>query len=364
MFSLIAQKEFNRVRSLHRKDFRHLQLFAEMCRFNTFIMVKKAGSGHLGSSFSAADIVTYLYLKKLNVLKVGFDSPDRDIYFSSKGHDVPGFYSLMYALGVLDEETVLKLRRLGGVDGHPEVKTPGVEASTGSLGMGVSKAKGMAWGKGYLRAKGKVFVLTGDGEFQEGQIYEALQSTAHQKINNVTVIIDHNKYQTDMKVKDVNNIEDLTEKVSAFGWFVKRVDGHDFNQLHNVFSELDSVSDKPKLIIADTVKGKGLSFLEATVSDPLTGRTLYKWHSGAPDDESFKAGLKELTARIETLAKELNIEPVELPVIEVNSSPISKLDKEFVTDAYGDALVELAKTNDKFVVMDGDLSADCKLRKF
>ncbi len=364
MFSLIPRSEFDRVRALGRDDFKDLQLFADMCRYNTFIMVKKAGSGHLGSSFSAADIITYLYLHKLNVLEVGLDSPDRDIYFSSKGHDVPGFYSLLYALGVVEEEQALMLRRLNGLDGHPEVRIPGVEASTGSLGMGISKAKGMAWAKSYLGSGGKVFVLTGDGEFQEGQIFESLQATAHQKVNNVTAIIDHNKYQTDMLVKDVNNIEDLTEKVTAFGWHVEKIDGHDYSLLHSTFEKLDSINDKPKLIIADTIKGKGISFMETPVADSESGKAFYKWHSGAPDDTTFKAGLKELREKIEKQAEELGIDPVDLPVIDISSAPPSKSTNEFVTDAYGDALVELAKTNDKFVVLDGDLSADCKLRKF
>ena len=364
MFSLIPKQEFDRVRELNRSDFKDLQLFADMCRLNTFIMVKKAGSGHLGSSFSAADIITYLYLKKLNVLETGFDSPDRDIYFSSKGHDVPGFYSLLYALGVIPEEKALMLRRLNGLDGHPEVRITGVEASTGSLGMGISKAKGMAWAKAYNGSGGKVFVLTGDGEFQEGQIYESLQSTAHQKVNNVTAIIDHNKYQTDMLVKDVNNIEDLTEKISAFGWHVEKIDGHDFAQLDLTLRKLDTINDKPKLIIADTIKGKGISFMESPVLDPATGNSFYKWHSGAPDDDTFRAGYNELKSRIEFQAAELGLDPIDLPVINVDSAPPSKATKEFVTEAYGDALVELAKTNKKFVVLDGDLSADCKLRKF
>lgn len=364
MYSLIQKSEFDRVKALNREDFKDLQLFADMCRYNTYIMVKKAGSGHLGSSFSAADLITYLYLRKLNTLEVGFDSPDRDIYFSSKGHDVPGFYSLLYALGVLPEEKALMLRRLNGLDGHPEVRITGVEASTGSLGMGISKAKGMAWAKSYTGAAGKVFVLTGDGEFQEGQIFESLQATAHQKVNNVTAIIDHNKYQTDMLVKDVNNIEDLTEKVQAFGWHVEKIDGHDFKAISETLNRLDSVNDKPKLIILDTIKGKGISFMESTVIDPVTGKAFYKWHSGAPDDATFKAGLKELQSLIEDLAEEIGIEPIELPVLEINSPTPSKTTKEFVTDAYGAALVELAKTNDKFVVLDGDLSADCKLRNF
>jgi transketolase len=256
------------------------------------------------------------------------------------------------------------LPRLNGLDGHPEIRIPGVEASTGSLGMGISKAKGMAWAKEYNGAKGKVFVLTGDGEWQEGQIYEALQATAHQKVNNITAIIDHNKYQTDMLVKDVNNIEDLTEKVKAFGWHVEKIDGHDFALIASTLELLDKITHKPKLIIADTIKGKGISFMETPVLDPETGKAFYKWHSGAPDDTTFKNGLKELKDKIDSLALSLDIEPIQLPIIEVNTPLSAKAVKEFVTEAYGDALVEMAKTNDKFVVLDGDLSADCKLRKF
>ena len=310
------------------------------------------------------DITTYLYLNDLNVFDVGFDSPDRDIYFSSKGHDVPGLYSLFYALGIIPEEKLLMLRRLHGLDGHPEVRQPGIEASTGSLGMGISKGKGMAWAKTYQNKKGHVYVLTGDGEFQEGQIYESLQATAHQKVNNVTAIMDHNKYQTDMLVADVNNIEDVVEKVKAFGWHVVRIDGHDFNALKKTFSEVKKVTDKPKMIVADTVKGRGVSFMEKPEIERFEGKTLYKWHSGAPDDESYEKGLAELSETINKLTEKLGIDKVQIPENKAEGKIISKLEKEFVTEAYGDALCEIAKTNDKLVVLDGDLSADCKLRKF
>ena len=286
-YNLINKSEFDRVRSVESNWSVKMELFADMCRFNTLVAVKKAGSGHLGSSFSAMDIATYLYLNELNILDVGLDSPDRDIYFSSKGHDVPGLYSIFYALGIIPEEKLLGLRRLNGLDGHPEVRQPGIEASTGSLGMGISKGKGMAWAKSYKNNNGHVYVLTGDGEFQEGQIYESLQATAHQKISNITSIMDHNKYQTDMLVKDVNDIEDVVEKVSAFGWHVVRIDGHDYNELKKTFTDLKKVTDKPKMIIADTVKGKGVSFMEKPEVETFAGKTLYKWHSGAPDDVSY-----------------------------------------------------------------------------
>lgn len=363
-YNLINKSEFDKVRSFNGNWSTKMQLFADMCRYNTLVAVKKAGSGHLGSSLSAMDITTYLYLNEMNVFDVGFDSPDRDIYFSSKGHDVPGLYSLFYALGIIPEEKLLMLRRLNGLDGHPEVRQPGIEASTGSLGMGISKGKGMAWAKSYNKNKGHVYVLTGDGEFQEGQIYESLQATAHQKVNNITAIMDHNKYQTDMLVADVNNIEDVVKKVEAFGWYVIRINGHDYNVLKNTFSELKKINDKPKMIIADTIKGRGVSFMEKPLTETFQGKTLYKWHSGAPDDESYIQGLKELSETILKLSEKLGIGEIAIPENTAEGKAITKLDKEFVTDAYGEALVEIAKKNKKLVVLDGDLSADCKLRKF
>ncbi len=363
-YNLIKKTEFDRVKSYYGNWATKMELFADMCRYNTLVAVKKAGSGHLGSSLSAMDITTYLYLNEMNVFDVGFDSPDRDIYFSSKGHDVPGLYSLFYALGILSEEKLLMLRRLHGLDGHPEVRQNGIEASTGSLGMGISKGKGFAWAKNYLKNKGHVYVLTGDGEFQEGQIYESLQATAHQKVNNITAIMDHNKYQTDMLVADVNNIEDVVQKVSSFGWHVVRINGHDYYVLKKTFNDLKKVTDKPKMIIADTIKGRGVSFMEKPLTETFEGKTLYKWHSGAPDDESYIKGLSELSKKITELSNKLEIEKIDIPLNKAEGKPISKSDKEFVTEAYGEALVEIAKTNNKLVLLDGDLSADCKLRNF
>lgn len=362
-YNLINKSEFDKVKSSTADWTTRMKLFADMCRYNTLVAVKKAGSGHLGSSLSALDITTYLYLNEMNVFEIGFDSLDRDIYFSSKGHDVPGLYSLFYALGILPEEKLLMLRRLHGLDGHPEVRQKGIEACTGSLGMGISKAKGFAWAKSYNKNLGSVYVLTGDGEFQEGQIYESLQATAHQKVNNVIAIMDHNKYQTDMLVADVNNIEDVVKKVEAFGWYVVRINGHDYDTLKNTFNDLKKITDKPKMIVADTIKGKGVSFMEKPLTETFQGKTLYKWHSGAPDDESYLKGLAELSDTINSLSKKMGIK-IEIPSNGVEGKQITKLDKEFVTEAYGDALVEIAKTNHKLIVLDGDLSADCKLRNF
>lgn len=360
---LIEKTEFDRVRQKGNEKYATLKLYADMCRYNTLVSVKKAGSGHLGTSFSAMDIVTYLYLSELNVLEAGINSPDRDIYFSSKGHDVPGLYSFFYSVGILSEEDILKLRRFGGLDGHPDVSIPGIEANTGSLGMGISKGRGMAVAKKYLGQKGRVFVLTGDGEFQEGQIYESLQATAHQKVSNLIVIIDRNKFQTDMLVNDVNNIDDLTNKVSSFGWFVTYCNGHNFKDLERTFEMIKEVNDKPKFIIADTIKGKGVSIFEHYDRDE-TGRILYRWHSGAPSDEHYSIAEEELRNKINILANELGLKEIIFKELPEDIKVSSNVSQEFVKNAFGEALCELAETRKDLIVIDGDLSADCGLRQF
>ncbi len=148
----------------------------------------------------------------MNTIEIGLDNPDRDIYFSSKGHDAPGLYSVLYSLGILDKQKLLKLRRISGLDGHPHISIPGIEANSGSLGMGISKAKGIAFAKKIKGGEWMCFVMTGDGEFQEGQIYEALQTAPHQKITNLVVIMDHNKIQTDKPVENVISLGPLKKK--------------------------------------------------------------------------------------------------------------------------------------------------------
>ncbi|MEA3224547.1 MAG: 1-deoxy-D-xylulose-5-phosphate synthase N-terminal domain-containing protein, partial [Planctomycetota bacterium] len=236
--SFVTAAEFQRLNDADVSHFDRLRLFGEMCKLNALSAVKLAGSGHLGSSLSSIDIVVHLYLQEMNTIDVGVDSPDRDVYFSSKGHDCPGYYSVLAATGILPFEQLFKLRRLGGLDGHPDVKIPGVEVNSGSLGMGISKARGIALGKELQGHGGKVFVMIGDGELQEGQIWESLQTTAHQKINNVTVIVDSNKIQSDKPVREIIDIDDLEEKFQVFGWHVERCDGHDFEELNEAFEKL------------------------------------------------------------------------------------------------------------------------------
>ncbi len=360
---LIPELEFRRIESADFPVHERLAVIADMCRANALTAVKLAGSGHIGSSFSAMDIVVLLYYRLMNTVRLGVDHPDRDVYFSSKGHDVPGLYAVLYSLGVLSREKFLKLRRLGGLDGHPDVGIPGIEVNSGSLGMGVSKARGMAWAKKSAGRGGRVFVLTGDGELQEGQIFEALQTTVHQGIGNTIAIVDHNKVQSDKSVDEITDLGDLASKFHAFGWQVKRCDGHDFQRLEQAFVEFSEVSNRPKVVIADTIKGRGVSFMEHPKALE-EGKGLYRWHAGAPDDKSFQAAHEEITARINSRLSELGITSLQMDEIPLEVKAKGGVSNEYVADAFGEALVEIAGERQDLVVLDADLAADCRIRKF
>jgi transketolase len=231
--------------------------------------------------------------------------------------------------------------------------------------MGISKAKGMAWAKNASKAGGRVIVMTGDGELQEGQIWESLQTTRHQKINNLIVIVDHNKFQSDKALKHIVDLGDLKAKFEIFGWHVERCDGHNVAALEDVFARFKQITNKPKVLIADTVKGKGISFMEGPTEWP-DEKFLYKWHAGAPDDESFEAGYRELTEKINKRLQSAGLEALTSAVIETREKNRVKLKDtaEKVVNAYGEALVELGTQRKDMVVLDADLSADCGLRLF
>ena len=361
---IIPQEEFDRVRSADADRDRRLALLADMCRLNTLNAVKRAGSGHLGSSFSAMDIVAWLYFEQMNVREVGVDSPDRDVYFSSKGHDVPGLYAVLHALRILPDEKLLALRRHGGLDGHPDVGVRGVEANSGSLGMGISKGRGIARAKALRGHGGRVYVMTGDGELQEGQIWESLQTTAHQGTDRLTVIVDHNKLQTDLPVERITSLGDLEAKLRAFGWHVERCDGHDFAALEAAYRACLAVEGRPQIIVADTIKGRGVSFMEHPRALEENGG-VYRWHAGAPDDASFERAHEELAGRIDEALEALGLEPLaprEVP--EEEKHALGGGTREYVAEAYGEALLELGERHPELVVLDGDLAADCRVRGF
>ncbi len=362
---LIPQTEFERIQNADLNRRNKLELIGDMCRANALATVKRAGSGHLGSSFSCLDIVTFLYYNHMNTVELGVDHQNRDIYFSSKGHDAPGHYAVLYSLGIIDREQFINLRRLGGTHGHPDVHIAGIEANSGSLGMGISKAKGMAIAKQMNGWSGRVFVMTGDGELQEGQIWESLQTAAYQKITNLQVIVDCNKIQSDKPVDHIISLGELERKFEAFGWHVQRCDGHDFAELEKVFADFDRVTDKPKVMIADTVKGRGVSFMEGQrVLEEK--EALYQWHAGAPDDDSFEAGYAELIERTNARLDQYGLAPLETELLETREKNRVRLKDtaEKVVTAFGEALVEVGAARKDMVVLDADLSADCGLRLF
>jgi transketolase len=379
--ALIPRSEFDRVRLADIPRDERLALLADMARTNALTAVKRAGSGHLGSSFSAMDIVTFLFEEELTTAQLGWEHPDRDVYFSSKGHDVPGLYAILHSLGVIPTERLLRLRRLGGLDGHPDIRVPGIEANSGSLGMGISKGRGMAWAKGFLGRGGRVVVMTGDGELQEGQNWEALQAAAHEAIGNLIVVVDRNELQSDRRTEEILALGELEEKLRSFGWYVETCDGHAFLDLREAFEDFRFEPERPKVLVAQTLKGKGVSFMEHPVALREGGGT-YRWHAGAPDDDAFARAFAELTGRIsdglgEHDLGELALEPV--PPLEDGSAetlegepasgagaprPRLKDSAEYVAEAYGQALLDLADGHPELVVLDADLASDCRIRGF
>lgn len=357
MLHFVPVAEFERVRRLNAGKIERAAIFADLCRLNTLSMIAFAGSGHIGSSFSSLDIVTWLFLSELK--RDGSDS--EDLYYSSKGHDAPGLYAAMIACGRLPADKLRKLRRLNGLPGHPDVGTPHMVTNTGSLGMGISKAKGMLaadWHHGIDR---RIFVMTGDGELQEGQIWESLVSAANHKLGNLTLIVDYNKLQSDIWLRETSDLGDLEQKFAAFGWHVARCDGHDFGSFSTTLNQIRDIDDRPRVIIADTVKGKGVSFMESTALAP--GATLYKYHSGAPSRDDYARAADELIARANRALDLVGAKPVEL---EHDPYPIRAELRapERLIPAYSEALIAQARHNERIIAFDGDLVLDTGLIPF
>lgn len=350
----VPHSEFQRVLRLDCSDIERVDLFSALCRINTLYMIARCGSGHIGSSFSSLDIMSWMHVIALQ--------SNNDIFFSSKGHDSPALYNVLIGIDKLNFDLLHKLRRKGGLPGHPDIDTPNIVTNTGSLGMGISKAKGMIIANKLQNIKSNIFVLTGDGELQEGQFWESLASAVNNNLNELTVIIDHNKLQSDTLVSKVSDLGDLEAKLSAFGWHVGRCDGNDLNQFSNLLNDFSKIDDKPKIIIADTVKGKGVSFMEHTSID--SDVELYKYHSGAPSEDSYVNASQELIDNINIKFRNLNLEDVELESVERPSAPISDQVPQKLVSAYTDALIAKAKKNSHIVALDADLILDTGLIPF
>ncbi|MGE3910118.1 MAG: transketolase C-terminal domain-containing protein [Chloroflexota bacterium] len=355
----VPAAELERIRGLQVGAVERAAIFAAACRINALYMIGRAGSGHLGTTFSSLDIVAWLHLEELR-LADGREAPV-DRYFSSKGHDVPALYAVLIGLGRLPFESIETLRRLDGLPGHPDVSTPGIVANTGSLGMGISKAKGFVQANRLQGRTGEVYVLTGDGELQEGQFWESLQSAANHGLHEITVIVDHNKVQSDTLVERVSSLGDLVGKLRAFGWAVDRCDGHDLADFKRALTAVRSQRGKPKIIVADTIKGRGVSFAEHTAMAP-TDR-LYKFHSGAPAPEMHERMAEELIATANRLLREAGRPELSLERVPFPDRPAAG-EVQRLVPVYAKTLVECAAEDQTIVALDADLVLDTGLLEF
>lgn len=251
-----------------------------------------AKSGHPGGSLSIADTLTYLYFKKMNVDPKNPNDPDRDRFVLSKGHTAPALYSALALKGYFSQEEIKSLRHIGALlQGHPCISIDGVDMSSGSLGQGISAACGMALA-GKLDGKSyRVYTVLGDGEIEEGQVWEAAMFAAHYKLDNLVAVVDNNGLQIDGKITDVCSPEPITDKFAAFGWHVITVNAHDFDALDAAFTDADTITDKPVVIVQKSIKGKGVSFMENQVG----------WHGTAPNKEQYEQAMEELNAQLKEL---------------------------------------------------------------
>ena len=268
------------------KDINELQTYANKIRQGVIEAVYSAKSGHPGGSLSIAEILAVLYFNQMNIDEKNPKAKERDRLVLSKGHTAPALYSTLALRGFFDINELKTLRNINSkLQGHPDMKNiPGVDASTGSLGQGLSIANGMALASKQDSEGVRVYCICGDGEIEEGQIWEAAMTSSHYKLDNLCLIVDNNNLQIDGAVSDVMNIYPIDEKFKSFGFEVINVDGHNIPELISAFEQAKKVKGKPTVIIANTIKGKGVSFMENEAG----------WHGKAPNEEEYKQAMKEL----------------------------------------------------------------------
>ncbi|MDD2680164.1 MAG: transketolase [Candidatus Omnitrophica bacterium] len=268
-----------------QNQIKELEVKAKLIRRLIIQMIAKAGSGHPGGSLSATDLITVLFFSVLKYDPKNPKWPERDRFHMSKGHCCPLWYALLAEAGYFPKDKLMTLRQLGSLlQGHPDKRTPGVEVSSGSLGQGLSVALGMSLAAKVDKKDYRIYVLLGDGEIQEGNIWEAAMAASHYKCSNICAILDYNGFQIDGAVKDIMSLEPLADKWKAFGWHTITINGHDIQQILDAYAEAKTIKDKPVIIIARTVKGKGVSFMENTVD----------FHGRAPTKDETEKALKEL----------------------------------------------------------------------
>ncbi|MFU0833062.1 MAG: Transketolase [Oscillospiraceae bacterium] len=265
---------------------KELEIAACKIRMGAVEGVFHAKSGHPGGSLSAADIFSYLYFQELRVNPKQPKDPGRDRFVLSKGHTCPGLYAALALKGYFSEDELKKLRHIGAMlQGHPDMKgTPGIDMSTGSLGQGISAACGMALAGKMDHKDYRVYALLGDGELEEGQVWEACMFAGHKKLDNLCLIVDINGLQIDGPTAEVGGPEPIDEKFRAFGFDVQTIDGHDFDAIESAFEHAKTVQGKPSVILAKTIKGKGVSYMEDVAG----------WHGKAPNAEEYEIAMREL----------------------------------------------------------------------
>ncbi len=270
-------------------EYQEIAKHALNIRKNILKMLCEAKSGHPGGSLSATDIMAVLYFGHMNIDPKNYTDPNRDRFVLSKGHAAPVLYATLAEKGFFPEEELMTLRKLGSrLQGHPDMKKlPYVEMSTGSLGQGLSAAAGMAVSGIVDKKDYYTYVMLGDGEIQEGQIWEAAMFSAHYKLSNLIAILDYNSLQIDGDIRDIMNPNPIPEKWEAFGWHVQNIDGHDLKQVCDAITKAKEEKNKPSIIIAKTIKGKGVSFMENKVG----------WHGSAPCEEQTEKAIAELEER-------------------------------------------------------------------
>ncbi|MGN0489582.1 MAG: transketolase [Ruminococcus sp.] len=282
---------------MNSKDLTQLKILAAKSRLGAVIGTYHGKSGHPGGSLSAADIFTYLYFKEMNVDPSNPKMADRDRFVLSKGHCCPSLYATLALKGYFDWSELESLRHVGAMlQGHPDMKgTPGIDMSSGSLGQGISAACGMALAGKLDNKDYRVYTVLGDGECEEGQVWEAAMFASHNKLDNLVVIVDMNGLQIDGTVEEVAGIEPLDKKFESFGFEVVKIDGHNFDEIEAALEKAKATKGKPTAVLAKTVKGKGVSFMENQVG----------WHGKACNDEEFAVATKELEDEIKRLEAEL-----------------------------------------------------------
>lgn len=266
--------------------YKNLQNHAINIRENIIQMITEAKSGHPGGSLSAVEILTYLYFEEMNINNDNINSKERDYFVLSKGHAAPVLYATLSEKGFIPKEELMTLRKLGSkLQGHPDCKKlKAIDISTGSLGQGISNAVGIALGAKIDKDKSRVYTLLGDGEMQEGLVWEAIMSAAHYKLDNLVAFVDYNKLQIDGENEKVLGIKPLDKKFESFGWNVCVIDGHNFEEIKLALENAKNTKQKPTVIIANTIKGKGVSFMENNAG----------WHGSAPSKEQRDLAIEEL----------------------------------------------------------------------